>query len=156
MTTLLWLPLAHANPMKLSYSLDCLLKITAMKKGILLKENIPKPKIFLESQTPLQQFQDAIEPQWNMRPDFFLNAYVAHLNEIYLMDDEKYYTRNGRFIDDSLVHELVHFLQVKYQNVNLSDGDESIEGEAIAIQTWFRESYFPLGKPILSNCTGWE
>lgn len=127
---------AHSEVVKLKYDPQFILETIAKRKKIQLDPSFPIPKIYFESITSLKQFQDAIEPQWGIRPGVITNAYVWSRNEIYLIDDGKYY-KNGRKIDDSLAHELVHFLQVKYQNYDLNQ-DESAEWEAIDVQTWFR------------------
>jgi len=132
------------EPMALTYSPECILQSLAKEKNITLRDDMPV--IFLESQTPLKQFQDAVEPQWKLRPDMFLNAYIAHLNQIYLMDEKAYYVKHGRFVDDSLAHELMHYLQVKYKGASLEGADDSLESEAVDVQTWFREEFMKTGK----------
>jgi hypothetical protein len=52
-----------------------------------------------------------------------------------------YDSQHHRFIDDSLAHELTHYVQVKYQGWVLDGMDDSIELNAIEVQTWFRETY---------------
>ncbi len=47
-------------------------------------------------------------------------------------------------MDDSLAHELVHYVQVKYQKFDLND--ESLEWDAVDIQTAFREKFCPVSK----------
>ena len=42
-------------------------------------------------------------------------------------------------VDDSVAHELTHFVQAKYQNFDLND--ESLEWDAIDVQNWFRENF---------------
>ncbi|MFC1679936.1 hypothetical protein ACFL2T_06980 [Elusimicrobiota bacterium] len=128
------------------YSPRCILMAVAHNMNVTLREDVPLPEILLESQTPLKVFQDSIEPQWGMRPSVFLNAYIPGENRVFLMDEAGYYRRTGRFIDDSLAHELVHFVQVKYR------GDMSMdESQAIWVQTWFRDNYMkgtpPPGAP---------
>jgi len=120
--------------------------------GITLRAEVPLPPVFVASETPLQQFQDAIEAQWGFRPDLIANAYAARTNEIYLLDSAAYYRKHGRFIDDSLAHELVHYLQVRYQNADIRDG-EWLEADAVMVQTWFREEIMAKG---LSPCPGQE
>jgi hypothetical protein len=149
LVALLLSSLAFADPARLRYSPDEILEAVAQYKKITLREDIPKPQIFFESNCTLKQFQDAIEPQWHMRPDAFLNAYIFAKNEIYLIDEPGYYVRLNRFIDDSLAHELVHYIQVKYQGFTAQYGGEDMEGDAIGVQTWFRETYMrrPLPRP---------
>ena len=101
----------------------------------------PMPEIRYESRVTLAEFQDALESQWGMRPSVFTNAYSVTQNVIYLIDDASYYERLGRFIDDSLAHELTHYVQVVYQGWQLDPHDDSIEMDAIDVQTWFRETF---------------
>lgn len=102
------------------------------------------PRIFYESTTPIEQFQNVVEPQWNLRPERFVNVYIARTNEIYLNDDALFYSERGRFLDDSLAHELVPFIQVVHQGASSDDG-EDLEAEAIEVQTWFRETFLAKG-----------
>ena len=128
-----------AAPEKLQFSVEFILQKVIERKQQKYEAQIPTPKIFLESETSLKQFQDAIEPQWGFRPDQFTNAYVVAKNEIYLMDEASYYHKVKRCMDDSLAHEFTHFVQSKYQKFDLND--ESLEWEAVDVQTWFRENF---------------
>ena len=110
-------------------------------KKLTKRDDVEVPKFYFKSSTPLKQFQDAIEKQWGFRPDVFTNAFAVDNNEVYILDDAEYYRRNKRCMDDSVVHELVHYIQVKYQNWDLSD--ESLEWDAIDKQTEFRNIYCP-------------
>ena len=130
------------SPAKLKYQVDFLFSKVLEKKHQTINPNIPFPKIFYSSKTPLKQFQDAIEGQWGIRPKFITNAFAVVNNEIYIMDDKDYYENLKRCMDDSLVHELVHYVQVKYLNWDLND--ESLEWDAIDIQTAFREEFCPV------------
>jgi hypothetical protein len=109
------------------------------RKNQILNPSLAIPKVFYASQTPLKQFQDALEPQWGFRPDVFTNAYAAQLNEIYILDDYEYYKKNERCMDDSMAHELTHYVQSKYQGFDLDD--ESLEWDAVDVQSWFRTTY---------------
>lgn len=132
------------------YSRECIVRAVAWKKKVTLREDIPLPSVRYGSETPAEEFNDAVEPQWGMRPDIVLNVYVFRFNRIYLLDDAAYYMKMGRFIDDSLAHELVHFLQVKYKDV--TEMGDAEEWEAVDIQTWFRGTYMrdaiPDGAPV--------
>ena len=97
------------------------------------------PEIFYASKTELKQFQDDIEPQWGIRPEVITNAYVVAKNRIYIMDDLEYYESTKRCMDDSLAHELTHFVQVVYQGWDINE--ESLEWDAVDIQTWFRTEH---------------
>lgn len=132
---------AARAPARLCYSPGEILAAVAGQMQVDLKTDIPSPEILMASQTPLKRFQDAVEKQWGMRPDQILNAYAVPTNEIYLLDDPGYYVRLKRAIDDSLAHEFVHFLQVRYKNNPLDKDDDTPEMEAVSIQTWFRETF---------------
>lgn len=129
------------RPAQLKYPLDFLLEKVLEKKKLKRNNNIPFPKVFMESSTPLKQFQDALEKQWGFRPDVFTNAFSVINNEVYISDDADYYEAHERCMDDSVVHELAHYVQVKYLNWDLSD--ESLEWDAIEIQTEFRNEFCP-------------
>jgi hypothetical protein len=127
------------TPAKLQHTIDFILEKVLEKKHLDKRTDIPMPKFYYESSTPLKQFQDAIEKQWGMRPDVFTNAFAIANNEIYILDDADYYKQTERCMDDSIAHELTHYLQVKYQNWDIND--ESLEWEAIDIQTEFRKEF---------------
>ncbi|MBX3234258.1 MAG: hypothetical protein KIT84_04175 [Labilithrix sp.] len=101
----------------------------------------PFPAIKFASEITLTEFQDAIETQWGFRPDVITNAYSVVENTIYLMDDAAYYSQHGRCIDDSLAHEITHYVQVVYQGWTLEAADDSIEVDAVYMQRWFRQEY---------------
>ncbi|MFA6317067.1 MAG: hypothetical protein WC943_06580 [Elusimicrobiota bacterium] len=130
---------------KLKYDPACVLATVADMMGITLKADIPAPAVLIESETPLKRFQDAVEGQWKMRPDMFLNAYTPQTNEVYLMADASYYEKLKRFLDDSLAHEYVHFFQVKYKNFPIDEFSDAEEGQAIDYQTRFRDEYMTPG-----------
>lgn len=129
-------------PAKLQHSIDFIFSKVLEKKRLQKRDDVPFPPFFYQSKTPLKQFQDAIEKQWGFRPDHFTNAFAVANNEVYILDEADYYRKTGRCMDDSVAHELVHYLQVKYQNWDLAD--ESLEWEAIDIQTAFREEFCKL------------
>lgn len=135
---------AHAatlnkKPAQLQNGLEFIFeKVLALKKQT-LRTDIPLPAFYFESKTPLKQFQDAIEKQWGMRPDVFTNAFAITNNEIYILDDADYYDRHQRCMDDSVAHELTHYIQSKYQGYDLND--ESLEWEAVDIQNAFRQQF---------------
>lgn len=130
----------------LKYSQACILATVADMMGIALKPGIPAPAVRLESDTPLKRFQDAVEPQWKMRPDMFLNAYTPATNEVFLMADAAYYEKLKRFLDDSLAHEYVHYFQVKYKDLPIDQFSDAEEGEAVSYQTRFRDEYLTPGR----------
>jgi hypothetical protein len=109
----------------------------ARSMGIALKGDVALPTVHLASATPLRRFQDAVEPQWGLRPRQIFNAYVMATNEIYLDDVSDYYRRRNRTLDESLAHELVHYLQVRYLRDDLAS--DASELEAVTVQQAFRE-----------------
>jgi Zn-dependent peptidase ImmA (M78 family) len=124
---------------KLRYSFEFILEKVLEKKRQQFKPEIPMPSLHMESKTPLKVFQDAIEEQWGMRPDQITNAYSIKHNMIFLNDDADYYERTGRCMDDSLAHELTHYVQDRYLHWDFND--ESLEWDAIEVQTQFREEF---------------
>lgn len=128
-----------ANPAKLKYEQLFILKEILSYKNLKYRPEIPLPELFLSSTTPVEVFQEDIFPQWGFKPDFITNSYVANSNHIYLFDDQTYYTENKRCMDDSMAHELTHYVQLKYRGWDLND--ESLEWDAVETQTWFRENY---------------
>ena len=134
-------PLARAEdtaPIRLQTDPHEILTAVARRMNVTLRPDRPLPRIYFESSTPLEQFQDAIAPQWHFRPPLFANAYVVARNEIYLMDDPAYYRRMRRTLDESLAHEFAHYLQVMYFAADLAD--ETCENEAVAVQIAFRDA----------------
>jgi hypothetical protein len=108
-------------------------------KNLSFDQKIEFPEILYASETTLIEFQNDIEDQWGFRPTSITNAYVWSLNRIYIFDEGEYYESKNRCIDDSIAHELAHFIQVKYRGWDLND--ESLEWDAIDTQTWYRETY---------------
>jgi hypothetical protein len=102
-----------------------------------LREEVPLPVILLASETPLKRFQNAVAQQWHVLPPRVFNAYVAATNEIYLDDTSDYYARRKCTLDDSLAHELVHYVQARYRGDDLSS--DAAELEAVTLQRAFRE-----------------
>ncbi len=126
----------------LRYSRTCILQAVAFRMKVQLSPGIPAPVVRLQGDTPLKEFQDDIEPQWDMRPDIFANAYVPHAGKIFLIDEADFYRKMSRYLDDSLAHEYVHFLQVRYKNIPMKDFGDGEEWQAMEVQTWFRDNYF--------------
>jgi hypothetical protein len=119
-----------------------ILQAVARRMNIALLPGIPAPTVLLESRTPLSRLQAAAEREWGFRPSVFFSAFASARNEIYLIDDAALHERRHGTPDDSLAHELVHFLQAKYRKDTL-DTDWS-ESEAVAIQLWFRNEYMQI------------
>lgn len=124
---------------KFTYSPETILDYVLAKKKLIRDPALQMPEILLKSVTPLEVFQNAIHEQWGFLPEFITNAYSVKTNRIFLMDDKAYYDQLNRCIDDSLAHELTHYVQVVYQKWDLSD--DSLEWDAVDIQTQFREDF---------------
>ena len=71
---------AARAPARLCYAPGEILAAVAGQMDIVIKPEIPAPAIFMESETPLKRFQDAIEAQWKLRPDQVMNAYAMATN----------------------------------------------------------------------------
>ncbi len=131
--------LAVGSEAQLKYQPEFIFSQVLQRKNAELDSTKPFPEIKYASRSTLKEFQDDIEPQWGIRPDVITNAYVVQKNIIYLLDDQSYYEKNQRCMDDSLAHELTHYVQSKYKGWDLND--DSLEMDAIDVQTWFRETY---------------
>lgn len=118
----------------------CILQLTMAELNVTPRAEIPVPRLRLESETPLSEFQDAVEVGWHFRPDVFMNVYTPASNQIFLMTAPGSY-RNGRSIYDSLAHEYTHFIQVKYRNTPLDQFGDAEEAQAVDVQTAFRQKY---------------
>lgn len=130
----------HAEELaKLSYSTEGILDYVLAKKKLARNPEIPLPELHLKSQTSLEVFQSSLVDQWNFLPEIITNVYSVKTNRIFLMDDKAYYDDLKRCIDDSLAHELTHYVQVMYQKWDHED--ESLEWDAVDIQTQFREDF---------------
>lgn len=150
-SVLLLSTLGFSKTAQLVYTPQFVLDKVLDRKQIVSTEEKPLPQIKYASHTKIKEFQDDIEPQWGFRPDEITNAYIIKKNIVYLVDDLAYYEKVGRFIDDSLAHELTHFVQVQYQNWDITVGDASIEADAVDIQTWFRETFCSNPGPFLDK-----
>ena len=111
-----------AEPVKLKFDPRFIMETVARRMNVALSPELPLPAIFVESTTPLSQFQDAMEAQWRFRPPLVSNAYAIARNEIYLSDSPGFYRRLKRTLDDSLAHEFVHYIQAKYFDEDLVHG----------------------------------
>ena len=143
---------APIQPVKLRFDPRFILETVAQRMKVTLRSDIPAPGIFLESTTPLRQFQDAMEAQWRFRPPLVTNAYAIVRNEIYLSDDADFYVRLKRTLDDSLAHEFVHYIQAMYFNEDLST--DGCEVQAAEVQRWFREVHVQANRDIGSQEAG--
>jgi hypothetical protein len=143
---------APSQPAKLRFDPRFILEAVAQRMKVTLRPDVPLPAIFVESATPLRQFQDAMEGQWQFRPPVVTNAYTFVRNEIYLVDDADFYVRFERTLDDSLAHELVHYIQAKYLREDLTT--EGCEIQAVEIQRWFREFHVQANRDLGSQVAG--
>lgn len=126
----------HWDAKDLHASKECLLKV--VRNQMYSKKQSVGPQLKVESETPLSEFQDSVEKSWSWRPENFLNVFVAKDNTIFLMSKRSSY-KAPRTAVDSLVHELVHFVQ--HADFDGATGDEDyMEQQAVNVQTWFREN----------------
>lgn len=137
-----------AEPLRLRLDPGFVLARVAERLGVRLDPAIAPPAVHLESATSLAQFRAVIAAQWGFRPHVFGNAYAIARNEIYLIDEPGYYARLGRSLDESLAHELAHYVQVRYLGADLAV--PSWEDEAIAVQTWFRAAHLQSPRAALT------
>ncbi len=140
---------------RLSFDPACVLSAVAFAMNVGVQPAVALPRIRTQTETPLAEFQDAIEPQWGFRPDVFTNAYVPAARTIFLLDEAEYYAKHGASIDDSLAHELIHYIQVRYKGLTMKEFTEWEEAEARQFQIWFRDHYVngtpPPGAPVCSK-----
>ena len=129
---------------------SCILRAVLGRMHLELRGDLDLPRVYFESTTPLSQFQRATVPQWGFTPEVFANAYVMSRNEIYLVDEANAYRAHGATIDDSLAHELTHYVQTRYLAATLDD-DPSLEFQAVDVQRWFRETHVS-GTPSHDLC----
>jgi hypothetical protein len=132
----------QAKTITTKYSLEFLVDYVLKSKGYASNPAIAMPTLHYESKTSLKEFQDAIESQWGFRPKMFSNAFSIKTNQIFVTDDAAYYIKHGRCIDDSVVHEIVHYYQTKYRQWDIND--ESLEWDAIDVQSEFRSKHCPI------------
>lgn len=127
---------------RLAFRPDCVLAAVAARKGVTLSPDRPAPRLRLASATPVAEYLEAAKEQLGgAQLDVILNMFVAKTNEIYLNDSARLYGRHGRTLDDSLAHEYTHFIQHVYEGAPLfGDSTDSLEEEAVRVQTWFREA----------------
>ncbi|MBI3551711.1 MAG: hypothetical protein HY077_04275 [Elusimicrobia bacterium] len=137
---------------KLRLKPDCILRSVVSRMGRTWREDLTPPRVRLESEAALTDFQDAVATQWGFRPDRFGNVYAVASNQIFLIDDDAYYFKVRRFLDDSLAHEYAHFVQVHYAGARLDENGDNLESEAVAVQTWFRETYLEPGMDPGPGC----
>jgi hypothetical protein len=122
-----------------------ILAFVAAAMNVRLDPAEPLPVVRLASTTTLARFREAMAPQWGFRPHVIINAYAVASNEIYLDDSSDYYRRTHRTLDDSLAHELAHYVQVRYRGESLED--ESCELEAVIVQTAYRQQISRVAGP---------
>jgi hypothetical protein len=123
-----------------------ILEAVAKRMGVTLRPDIPPPAIRLESKTPLERLQTAAERQWGFRPEVFTTTYATASNEVYLIDEARLYETYGGTLDESLAHELVHYIQAHYLGDRFTT--DWSETEAVAVQTWFRKQYMAPGPTV--------
>lgn len=132
---------AAPAPAKIAYKPDCVLAAVAARKGVTLDPARKPPMVLFASMIPVSRYREAAKEQLGgMEVDTVLNMYVVKTDEIYIQDAASNYGRHGRTIDDSVAHEFGHYLQVVYGKADMAnDVNDELEGEAVRLQTWFRE-----------------
>lgn len=165
MAALFAMPASAAAPVRLRYEPRCILQAVAtminedigrhrgpaVSAAILAAARDPGvPVLRVESATPLVEFLTAVRPQ-DPSVDRFSNFYAVGANKIYLIDEAAYYARfansSRRSMDDSLAHEFVHYLQVRYLGYSVAHlATDDAESMAISYQTLFREFFVIGGK----------
>jgi hypothetical protein len=138
-----------AEPLRLRLEPAFVLAQVAARMGVTLDPAIAPPAVLVESATPIARFREAIGAQWGFLPHAFGNAYAVERNEIYLIDDPSYYDRLGRTIEDSLAHELAHYVQIKYLDADLAAS--AWKQDAIAVQAWFRDLHLRARRAALER-----
>jgi hypothetical protein len=128
-----------ARVARLQHDPQFILEAVAGRMGVRLRSDLAPPAILLESGTPLQRLQAAADKQWGFRPPVFVTMYAMESNEVYLIDKATLYGRDPATLDDSLAHELVHYIQANYLGDRVNT--DWSELEAVAIQTWFRGKF---------------
>lgn len=129
------------SPEPIIQSRDCILEIVAERMNVKLDQSKTKPSIHPESVTSLKDFQDSIEEFWHMRPERITNVYQPFRNQIFIINERAYYETHKRSVYDSMAHELVHYVQHIYKGADFTQDDESLEFQAIDIQSWFRDTF---------------
>jgi hypothetical protein len=133
-------PLASPHALAtLQHDPQFILEAVAKRMGVTLRPDVPPPTIRLESRTPLERLQTAAERQWGFRPEVFTTTYATASNEVYLIDEARLYETYGGTLDESLAHELVHYLQAHYLGDRFTT--DWSEAEAVDVQTWFRREF---------------
>lgn len=126
-----------------------ILAAVARRLDVDLRSDVPQPLVRLESHTPLEHFQDAIEAQWKSRPSVFSNAYATASNEIFLADRRAPDSVRGAALDEMLAHEMVHYIQSRYWRIDLNS--EWAEVQARQVQNWFRDTHVSAAKYAASD-----
>lgn len=129
----------------------CVLKIVAGLMNKVIPDAFVMPKIRMQHEVSLTEFQNAVEPGWNFRPDVFTNVYTPASDQVFLISEKRFY-RAPRNVFDSLAHELAHVVQVKIMGIPLEWFGDSEEGNAVDAQTQFREKYSSFITPDGFQC----
>ncbi|MFN8790467.1 MAG: hypothetical protein ACK5Y2_03315 [Bdellovibrionales bacterium] len=76
---------------------------------------------------------------------------------IYLYSNSNFYESRGRFIEDSLAHEIYHYVQVHYYKTPIDQFSDFEEIAAVEVQTDFRDRFqngLRLGRSICEMLKG--
>lgn len=151
LAALLALPASAASP--LVYPERCIFEAVAARMRAKVDPAKPLPRVKFKSSTGYEEFKSDYrteypDPFWTL-PDGIMNLLLPRTNIIYL-DDLHQYT-NGRSVTESAAHEYAHYVQWNYLGADFASVDaDRLEGDAIQVQFWFRESYLI---PGLSPCS---
>lgn len=113
------------------YSGDILL-IVGKKMGVKLSNEVPEPLILTDLELTEETFSLWLGATKNQ----------FHALSPYYFPEKNIIVVVGSVRLDSLAHELVHYVQVQYQHLNIAFPDAyQLELEAVAIQRWFKQNY---------------
>lgn len=128
-----------APPARLRYEEHCMLRVAASYMGIDLKPDIRVPTIRYASEYGLEAFQRAAQEEYGGEPpSAVINLYLPKAEEIWINDDSRLYPPGKRYMDASILHEFVHFLQYQYRGDRMeNDAADSLESEAVRLQLRF-------------------
>ncbi|MDK9556892.1 hypothetical protein QQF73_04585 [Marinobacter sp. M216] len=113
------------------YSHDILL-IVAKKMGVRLSDEVPAPLLLTDLDVTASMFNSWLGEN-EERFHIICSCYFPRENIIVVFGTSRL---------DSLAHELVHFVQVQYEHVNIGVFDMTgLELEAVEIQHWFRRNH---------------
>ncbi|HAH05066.1 MAG TPA: hypothetical protein DCM05_00850 [Elusimicrobia bacterium] len=126
-------------PVRLQYEEQCMLRVAADYMGLRLRPDIRVPTVRYASEYGLEAFQRAVKDEYGAEPpSAVINLYLPKAEEIWINDESRLYTPGKRYMDASVLHEYVHFLQYQYRGDRMeNDPSDSLESEAVKLQFRF-------------------